>query len=359
MSSVIEGLSPSQLEELVRRSGAEEFLVSGLLRAKSIGLLVGDSGLGKSALAYQLAVSIAGGVLFLGFPTRQGRVLYMDFENAPEQALATVNSIASYLGISREALDTHLVLWNVNTSTTWGATSNLGNYIAKHRPDLVIVDSFGSFRPEAEDKNSAANRELQGLRRLLAQYRTAFLILHHLKKENENAPPLPLEEVEPVQRWFQRARGASAVINGSDLRLGVELSRKHRHAAFLLRGFARVKGEVPRLYVRRLMDDDGQPLAYDLMSGLEFLNDTEREVFPMLPPSFRFKDARPLWERALAGAGKKPRDEDIARFLSNACSAGLLRKLPGREGYAKDSGGAKLRLVYSRPPQKDGEEPRQ
>jgi hypothetical protein len=342
-SNVAEGLSPSQLEALVKQAGAEEFLVSGLLRAKSIAFLFGDSGLGKSALAYQLAVWVAGGVPFLGFPTRRGRVFYMDFENSPEQALAAVNAIAGYLGVSREVLDANLVLWNVNTTSAWSVKSELTTYVAAHKPDLVILDSFGSFRPDAEEKNSAANRELQKMRKLLSTYHVGFFVLHHLKKENDNAPPLPLEDVEPVQRWFQRVRGASAVINGSDLRLGAELSRKHRQAALVLRGFARVKGEVPRLYLRRVMDDDGQPVAYELMGGLEFFTDTERDIFQALPAKFRFKDARPLWERALAmeNAGKKPRDEDISKFLTNACSAGMLRKLPGREGYQKQGQGPK------------------
>jgi len=56
-------------------------LVEGFFPQPSINVLGGESGLGKSPLAIQLAVCVAAGLPFLGMPVKQGIVLYCDYEN--------------------------------------------------------------------------------------------------------------------------------------------------------------------------------------------------------------------------------------------------------------------------------------
>ena len=62
-------------------SGAQA-LVEGLIPRGSVNILVGDSGIGKSPLAYQLGLAVAAGKPFLDMPTEQGNVLLVDFENS-------------------------------------------------------------------------------------------------------------------------------------------------------------------------------------------------------------------------------------------------------------------------------------
>src|SRR6267378_1469177 len=61
-------LSASDVGRVVRAIPVTTFVVEGLLPRASINLLVGDSGIGKSPLAYQLALSVAAGIPFLGLP---------------------------------------------------------------------------------------------------------------------------------------------------------------------------------------------------------------------------------------------------------------------------------------------------
>ena len=65
--------------------GSGKHLIEGLLPERAIGLIVGDSGLGKSPLLYQAALCIAAGVPFLGHEVHQGKVLVCDFENGIAQ----------------------------------------------------------------------------------------------------------------------------------------------------------------------------------------------------------------------------------------------------------------------------------
>src|SRR5690242_7549256 len=57
-----------------------EFLIEEMLIKAGLGLLAGKPKAGKSTLARVLAFAVARGTLFLGYPTRQGNVLYYALE---------------------------------------------------------------------------------------------------------------------------------------------------------------------------------------------------------------------------------------------------------------------------------------
>src|SRR5580700_53891 len=69
---------PSEFANFVRNLKVTSPLVQGFIPASSVNLLVGESGVGKSALAYQLALATAAGVPFLGMPTRKSKVVLVD-----------------------------------------------------------------------------------------------------------------------------------------------------------------------------------------------------------------------------------------------------------------------------------------
>ena len=59
-----------------------QMIVDGLLPV-GLSTLAGSPKLGKSWLALELAYSVAQGIPFLGRPTAQGDVLYVDLEGSP------------------------------------------------------------------------------------------------------------------------------------------------------------------------------------------------------------------------------------------------------------------------------------
>ena len=65
----------------LRASSTARPLIEGILPAGGIGILAGDSGLGKTPLAYQMGICVAAGIPFLGHPTTQADVLIADHEN--------------------------------------------------------------------------------------------------------------------------------------------------------------------------------------------------------------------------------------------------------------------------------------
>ncbi len=323
--------SHGDLKQRCKELSSDKYLIEGLLPDRSLGLLVGDSGLGKSALVYQMAVCIAAGIPFLGRAVKQGRVLCLDFENGMGQVDEMLDSLYQHLGLSEKPDD--LFLWNLND-----APSNFGNkghtaidLIHDMKPSLSIIDSLTGMFPDIEERNSNAIKYLQQLRELIRECGTASFGLHHIRKPSDDPrfPPPSLEDCSNVRQWFLQARGARALINGTDVRLGVDMpqianvpvgnGKDKEEVALVMRGFGRVRGEIPALYLSRHCDENGEPLGYGVVSGARLLFNSEQEAtLVKLDHTFRFKDAQQTY-----GKGAQATTD----FLNKCNGLGLIRKI--------------------------------
>jgi hypothetical protein len=177
---------------------------------------------------------------------------------------------------------------------------------------------------------------LQELRGLSRKYGCTFEMIVHPRKApaKESDRPPPLENANIFQH-FEMARGAAALINASDVRLAVDrpalfdlpqLDGLKQEAALILRGFRRIEGEIPTMYVARVIGADGEPLGYGRMSSVALLNNADQiGAFERLPSEFSFKTAKQVYGKA---------DSPTREFLKKAIGQGLLRQ-PGRGCYAK------------------------
>ena len=326
--------TPATLRARAIELGGSNDLVEGLLPTKSISLVVGESGLGKSPLLDQLGICVAAGIPFLGRPTRQGRVVIADFENGIGDAVELIENLSRYLGLPGPPSE--VLIWSANDCLPrYGQSGHtLIDMLRDVQPDLAIIDSLGSYNPAAEEKNSAANELLKEFRRLGREHNTASIFVHHPRKQARKADERAgaLESAD-LRRWFQDARGASAFINGSDVRLGVDLpdlsAVDKDDLALVLRGFGRIRGEIGPLYIARDSDDHGQPVGYRLLTGAELLfNERQQQALESLPARFEFRDAKRAYGRG---------DQSTRNFLLRCMHIGLICQ-PGRGTYEKSSG---------------------
>jgi|SRR5215469_13084640 len=181
------GYGVVSLPEFQRLCAAEPsaHVVEGLIPEDFVCTAVGDSGLGKSSCAYQLGLCVASGKPFLGYPVKQGRVLYVDLENGRDGILEVTRSLAKHLAIVDPPKDFYLLDKRDNLFML-----NPG-IVAEYQAALAIVDSLRSFRPEAEEKPTYAAKLLNELRDIAKKYKVAFLLIHHIKKPGETGV-LPL-----------------------------------------------------------------------------------------------------------------------------------------------------------------------
>lgn len=291
-------------------------LIEGLIPAKSISIVAGDSGIGKSPLLYQAAVCVAGGLPFLGRRIQQGSVLYLDFENGLGDVDDLVGRLSRHLGLQEPPEG--LLTWYYNSAPPMWSSFQLAEMIRDFRPSWVIIDSLSGFAPECEEKASNVTHVFQSLRKITSELGTTFSFTHHLKKPSvkpQEAPP-PLEE--NPREWFQQVRGSGNLINGSDIRIGVALPRASHEVALVIGGFGRVRGKIATTYVSRVLDEDDEPLGYNVMTGAGLLFNLEQEVaYDKFPVVLRFKDAQRIY-------GK--RAQATSDFLKKCMAVGIMRK---------------------------------
>src|ERR1035438_3031029 len=84
-------------------------LIDGLIPPGAVSILVGDSGIGKTPLAYQLALSLAAGLPFLGLPAKPAKVLLVDFENSLRDAHWMLEQLRKHLRL--EKYPDNFLLW--------------------------------------------------------------------------------------------------------------------------------------------------------------------------------------------------------------------------------------------------------
>src|SRR5215831_13378581 len=83
---------------------AQDYIVEDLIIPQSIGVLIGEWGIGKSPFALQLAITLAAGIeTFLEQYNTTGspqRVLYIDMENGAAAILDVVKKICRFLKLA-------------------------------------------------------------------------------------------------------------------------------------------------------------------------------------------------------------------------------------------------------------------
>src|ERR1035437_6942663 len=305
-----------------------DYLVEGLIPRRSLGIVVGHWNVGKSPLLYQAGICVGAGIPFLGRKVQQGRALYLDFENGAAQSAELIRRITSHLGLSQPP-DNFLV-WNLNAAEGNWQRNRPTDIIRSFKPDLAILDSLTAFSPKIENRNSNATQVVLKLRQLSGEVGSAIWGTHHLAKPSprKDRMPEPLEKCTNVRNWLFQARGASALVNATDVRIGVEepLQRsttetgagEKEEIALVMRGFMRVAGEIPLVYVARVFDQQGEPLGYRQVTGSRLLFNSDQEsVFTKLSTRFRFKDAQLAYNRGPQGTSD---------FLKKCVALQILRK---------------------------------
>lgn len=304
--------TPSQLKRRYTEAGGMQYVIDGLIPRQALALVVGDSGLGKSPLLYQAATCVAEGVPFLGHSVNQGRVLYLDCENGVGQVDGIVSQVSRHLGCN--VAPEGLLLWNLNDCNE---KYTLDSLIQEAKPSLVVVDPLKAVFPdlEREPKNTIA--AYQQIRHIMATHHCSLVGVHHVRKPGET--PLALDKGS-VQPWFLQARGTRELINGCDVRIGVDrCSLAVNGDTLVMRGFSRVEGEIPLQRLLRVLDEDGEPQGFRHLCGVDLLHPSDQQdAFGRLPAWFRFREA-------LVAYGKG--DQATSDFLKKCMGVGILRKV--------------------------------
>ena len=162
---------------------ALRFVVDGLL-PQGLHILAGAPKIGKSWLALWLCVRVAKGESVWGFSSTQGSVLYLCLEDSYARIQRRLFQIT-------EDAPADLHFANLSERIGEGLETQLQEFFREH-PDtkLVVIDTLQKVRGAAADSNPYANdyRDISALSPLADQQGVAILLIHHLRKMNDDDP---------------------------------------------------------------------------------------------------------------------------------------------------------------------------
>lgn len=147
-----------------------------------LGLIIGPSKLGKSWMALQLALAVAGGSEFLGFHARKGNVLYLALEDSERRLVERVGHIQKLEEVPE----------GFRVKFMSSRLPKLMDELEEERrfsnPKLIIIDTLQMIRgPVRGNENLYAYdyREMSMLKRFADENNIAIIAIHHTRKMND------------------------------------------------------------------------------------------------------------------------------------------------------------------------------
>ena len=240
-------LDPEFLQplELYEYTGAEKlearpWVIPGWIMLKTMTLIVGQPGVGKTILLHMIAYCLANGIKLLGKEVLQpGNVCLICAEETKNEMRLRLKGIEEILGINFKSnnkilirgLEDELKLVQfglVEASATVGY-KRLKKALVKHNIKYIILDPLISFQTGNYDENSNQKMELYiktYLLPLAVEINGAFITGHHTNKLSM-VQIVDKELVVDQQNAMASARGASALVAAARFIIGMQpMTRK-------------------------------------------------------------------------------------------------------------------------------------
>ena len=308
--------APLDYRTLAREGGADVlWQVGGILPQRGIGDLTATSGVGKSWLLLDAAISIAAGELVWGrFEVpRPGPICYFDEENGPEEICRRLTLLEQARGLSGRDLPIFPFCFLGLKLDDPQQLDTLRAILSEYRPVAVFLDSSIRFHGQQENDNSGMAVVTEAMRRLAVDCDTSILAAHHPNKPGQ----FPRSLVD-------RGRGAGEIIAGLDTYL---------FAQQMTDGSIRVdcskvrRGIPPPPFTLRLDDDPEGGVHISYLGSVEPDDDQKDKARATILTELHGAGGdcdRPTLEAACERAKVKPRTASSA--FAELVDLGLIRK---------------------------------
>lgn len=190
------------------------WLVEGIIQSRSSVLLYGESRIGKSFLALDLAIKLATGSDWFGYPVKRSRVVFF----AAESPSGLRQRLRAYRLCHGQEIPDELLFMRAPVDLT--RPEDLGRLIATVQPtaDVLIIDTLNAASSEMDENNGKEmGKVLAGVRRIVSELGVSVILVHHCGWSDNDRP-----------------RGHSSLPASADTRLLV--TRDTGHPAWRVKG---------------------------------------------------------------------------------------------------------------------------
>ncbi|MEM9763817.1 MAG: AAA family ATPase [Pseudomonadota bacterium] len=167
-----------------------KWVVPDLIPSRTVTLLGGDGGTGKSLIALQLAVAVASGAPWLGLSAMDGPALFMSAEDDVDELHRRLHAICTAGGIDMSTLDdltvrslaghdALLVVEYEGSLHPAKTLHELRDVLSRERPALVCLDTLADLYPSNENDRAKVRQFIGLLRGLALDFDCAIVLLAH------------------------------------------------------------------------------------------------------------------------------------------------------------------------------------
>lgn len=254
-------------------------LIHGMLRQGHKMLLAGPSKAGKSISLIELTIAIAEGMPWLGWPTTQGRVLYVNLELDEASALHRFKEIYEALGWAPNNLE-NIDVWNLRgkTAPMDKLAPKLIRRSEKHGYIAVIIDPI--YKVLTGDENSAEDMAYftNQFDKIATELKSAVIYAHHHSKGAQGGK----KSMDRSSGSGVFARDPDAIIDLVELELTDGIRNVQRDRLILDIYVRWFKEKNPEYYFQYISRDDTQNVTAMIehsKKGLkEYLNQVNGET---------------------------------------------------------------------------------
>ena len=186
-----------------------EELIEGILRRGHKMLISGSSKAGKSFLLMELCVAIAEGTKWLGFPCKQGKVLYVNLEIDPASCINRFLKIYEALGVPMNHSD-NIVVWNLRGHAV--PLDQLVPKLIRRVRDLqlsaIIIDPIYKVITGDENNASEMGQFCNQFDKICTETKCSTIYCHHHSKGAQGS-----------KRAMDRASGSGVFARDPDAQL--------------------------------------------------------------------------------------------------------------------------------------------
>lgn len=182
-----------------------DYVVDRIIRRASVTEMVGYGGGFKTWTALHMVIAVGSGQKWLGrFGVKQGRALYLDYENGQYEMRRRAQALAKAAGLSS--------VENIGFACMPPIYMNDPKFGAAVEPladgcSLMVIDTLKAASPGTDENDSNMRLGLDALRRVGEKTGCAFLVLVHSKKTSGAVTTIDPREA---------GRGSSAIYDAAD-----------------------------------------------------------------------------------------------------------------------------------------------
>lgn len=201
-----------------------EFIVNKLI-PQGLGVLAAPSKTGKSFMVLDMAICVAKGSLFLGYPTNKAEVLYLALEDSRARIKDRLGKV---LGKWEYPAGVHIAT-EAKGMNNGEFTEQINGHLEKHpRTKLIIIDTFQKVRPPkkaSKDPYEADYEVLGELQSICKKWRIGILLVHHTRKKGGR-------DSDP----FELILGSTAIAGAADYMIILDKRQKDDYFTLYAKG---------------------------------------------------------------------------------------------------------------------------